>query len=195
MSCATGCEARRGRATARGRSRPRSPRDRTNGEPCRSRRLATRLALALRGGFAGDDAIDPLLAGLLGHERQAELVAHHTGKEAAHRVRLPAGNLHDRSNGCSLPALEHLDHAVLLQTSLAGLGRLSRSFVPGVLATSRSDPAGTLVRSGFDPLLGFAGLLGLQLQSALVDLDGRKAALGDAQREWPVVLVTPPDRQ
>src|SRR5205085_12441405 len=53
-----------------------------------SRRLATRLALALRRGFPGDDAIDPLLAALLGHERQAELVAHHPGKEAADRVGL-----------------------------------------------------------------------------------------------------------
>src|SRR4051812_30127169 len=163
MWCATRCEAVRGRATARGRSRPRSLRDQMIGEPWRSRRLATRLALALRGGFAGDDAIDPLLAGLLGRERQAELVAHHTGKEAAHRVRLPPGRLHDRSNGCSLPALEHLDHPGLLRIRPAGLGRLSRSLVPGLLATSRSDPAWTLVRSGFDPLLDFAGFLGLRL--------------------------------
>src|SRR5256885_522160 len=38
--------------------------DRMLGEPRRSLRLATRLALAVRRGFPGDDAIDPLLAGL-----------------------------------------------------------------------------------------------------------------------------------
>src|SRR5215211_5591505 len=117
MSCATGCEAHRGRATARGRSRPRLPRDRMTGEASPSRRLAARLALALGGRFTGDDAVDPLLASLVGHEVEAELVAHHCGQEAAHRVRLPAGGLDDCRDGCSLPAAEHLDHPGLLRTS------------------------------------------------------------------------------
>src|SRR6266852_5077749 len=42
-------------------------------------RLAGRLAFAR--GIFGHDAIDPLHSGLLGHERQAELLAHHAGKE------------------------------------------------------------------------------------------------------------------
>src|SRR6266852_1771059 len=158
MSYATGCEARRGRATARGRSRPRSPRGRTIGEPCRSRRLATRLAFALRRGILGHNAIDPLLAGLLGHKRQAELVAHDPGKEAADRVGLPAGCLHDRRDGCSLPAMEHLDHPGLLRIGAVPANPRFGSFVRRLaLATSRS-PAGGLVVSRVGPWLGSAGL-------------------------------------
>jgi hypothetical protein len=74
-------------------------------------------------------------------------------------------------------------------------GLLARSLVPGLLSTSSSDPAAKLVRSEISPLLRLAGLLGLRLWSALIDLDGRKAALGGAQREWCVVLLTTPDRQ
>src|SRR6266446_6733988 len=171
MLCATECEARRGRATARGRSRPRSPRDRTIGESYRSRRLATRLALALRRGFPGDDAIDPLLAGLLGHERQAELVAHDPGKEAADRVRLPAGCLHDRRDGCALPAVQHRDHPGLLRIPPAGCGRALRNIVPGLLATGSSHPPRRLVRREIGTSLGVAGFLGLRRRAALVDPD------------------------
>jgi len=45
---------------------------------------------------------------------------------------------------------------------------------------SSSEPAGEIVRCEIGPLLGFAGFLGLRPWSALVDLDGRKAAFGDA---------------
>jgi hypothetical protein len=44
-------------------------------------------------------------------------------------------------------------------------------------------------------LLGFGRFLSLRQRAALVDLDGRKAASGDAQRERPILLVTAPDRQ
>jgi hypothetical protein len=44
-------------------------------------------------------------------------------------------------------------------------------------------------------LLGFAGSLGVRLRAAFVDLDGRKTASGDSQRERPILLVAPPDRQ
>ena len=83
-------EARRGRATARGRSRSRSPRDRMMGEACRSRRLAARPAFALRRDIVRHDAVDARFAGLLGDQRQAELGAHHSGQEAADRVGLPS---------------------------------------------------------------------------------------------------------
>jgi hypothetical protein len=76
-SCARGCEARRGRAAARGRSRPRSPRDQMFGEACRSRRFVTRLAFAFRRDIVRDNAIDALFAVLLGDKHQAELLAHH----------------------------------------------------------------------------------------------------------------------
>jgi len=44
-------------------------------------------------------------------------------------------------------------------------------------------------------LLGLAGVVGLRQPAAPVGLDGGKAALGDAQRQWSFVLVTAPDRQ
>jgi hypothetical protein len=56
-SCATGREAHRGRGTARGRSRPRSPRDRTKGEAWQS-------ALSLRRDILRYDAVDPLFTWL-----------------------------------------------------------------------------------------------------------------------------------
>src|SRR6266516_1700624 len=51
-----------------------------------------------------------------------------------------------------------------------------------------------LARCGIGPLLGLVGFLGRRLRAAFVDLDGRKAAPGDTQRERPILLVTPPDR-
>jgi len=44
-------------------------------------------------------------------------------------------------------------------------------------------------------LLGVPGFLGLRRRSALVDLDGRKPTLGDAQRACSFLLVRAPDRQ
>jgi hypothetical protein len=49
-----------------------------------------------------DDAVDPLLPGFLGHQRQAELLAHHGGKEAADRVLLPARYLYNGGDRCTL---------------------------------------------------------------------------------------------
>ena len=112
-------------------------------------------------------------------------------KEAAHRGGPPPGRLDDRRDGCPLPAVEYLDHPGLFRISPTEPG--SRSL--GVLATSSTDPAGRLVKSEIGRLRGFAGFLGLRLRGALVELDGRKAELGDAQRDWPIVLITAPDRQ
>src|SRR5215211_340142 len=162
MSCATGCEGRRGRATARGRSRPRLPRDRMTGGPCRSCRLTARLALALGDRFTGDDAIDPLLAGLVGHEVETELVAHHCGQEAAHRVRLPAGGFDDCRDGCSLPAAEHLDHPGLLRTSPAGIaGFLASALGP----MSGRGPSPRVIRCDIAHLRGASGYLALLWRS------------------------------
>src|SRR6266481_5193917 len=67
---------------------------------------ALRVDLPLRGGFFDQDAVDPLRAGFLGHQPQAEPLAQHAGKEAADRVLLPAGRLHDGRDGRALLALE-----------------------------------------------------------------------------------------
>src|SRR5262245_26808298 len=45
------------------------------------------------------DLVDPLAVDFLRSELQLEALAHHAGKKAAHRVRLPAGCLHHRVNG------------------------------------------------------------------------------------------------
>ena len=55
--------------------------DRALGHGLPSGRLAAALALAC--GILDRDAVDPLGAGLLGHEREAELLAHHACKEPA----------------------------------------------------------------------------------------------------------------
>jgi hypothetical protein len=44
--------------------------------------------------------IDAVTVGLLGAQLQAELLAHHARKEAADRVLLPAGCLHDSGDRC-----------------------------------------------------------------------------------------------
>jgi hypothetical protein len=74
-------------------------------------------------------------------------VAHHPSKEAADRVGLPSGRLHDGGDGRALAAMEHLDHPGLLRSPPAGLGRLSRSHVPGLLARSLA-PSPSKPRSG-----------------------------------------------
>src|SRR5207237_10728336 len=50
------------------------------------------------GGLAGDDAVDSFAVGLLRSQRQPELPAHNAGKEAAHRMLLPASRFHDRGD-------------------------------------------------------------------------------------------------
>src|SRR5690242_1241234 len=101
MSCAIESESHRRRATAHGRSRPRLPRGHTRDEAWSSRRLATLPAFALRRDITRDDAVDALVAGLLGDKRQAELLAHYCGKEASNRVFLPTCRLHDGGDRCA----------------------------------------------------------------------------------------------
>ena len=63
---------------------------------CRRRRWLGDGRRGLRSGrLPGSHTIDAFAVGLLGRQRQAELLAHNTGKEAAHRVLLPTGRLHD----------------------------------------------------------------------------------------------------
>src|SRR5580693_4775719 len=49
-----------------------------------------------------DHAIDPLAIRLLGLQGQPELLAHHPGLKAAHRMGLPAGRRDDGRNGGAL---------------------------------------------------------------------------------------------
>src|SRR5450759_3108085 len=79
--------------------------------------------------FACHDAIDSLRASFFGHERQAEPLAHHACEEAADRVLLPIGRLHDGHDGCALPALQHLDDAGLFRIAWIWLSRLLASVV------------------------------------------------------------------
>src|SRR5712671_2787739 len=181
-----GCEGRRGRATGCGRSRPRSPRDRMIAGSCGSSGLASGLALA-RLGLAAD-AIDARVAGLLGYQRQAELLAHHAGEEAAHRVLLPAGRLHDGRDGRTLPALQHGDHRRLLRLRLPGFGEPAR--LAGPLAGGRG-PARSRAGLALGPRPGLGGArLG-----TLAGADRGEAARGDAQRNRSLVFAAPPLRQ
>ena len=70
-----GCEARRGRATAGGRSRPRSTRNQTLGEACRSRRVAARLAFAMRRDIVRH-AVDARFASFLGEPQPLRISTH-----------------------------------------------------------------------------------------------------------------------
>src|SRR6266478_2288728 len=65
-----------------------------------SGRLAS--ALALVGRVLELDAVHPLGAGLLRHQRKAELLAHHARKEPAHRVRLPTRCFDDCGDSAAL---------------------------------------------------------------------------------------------
>jgi hypothetical protein len=100
----------------RGQSRPRLPRD-SRYEP---RMLVTPpcdpaclCALLL---YPSRHSINSLRAGLLRRQRQAESL-----QEAAHRMRLPAGRLHDGRNGCALRTPEEREHPGLLHGRRAPL--------------------------------------------------------------------------
>src|ERR1700733_13730006 len=83
--------------------------------------LANRLALTFGRARLVGDAVDALIAGFLGDEVEAELLAYNARKEAAHRVLLPARHLHDGRNGSPTAALEHGNHRSLLRLRPAGL--------------------------------------------------------------------------
>src|SRR5262249_10580937 len=61
----------------------------------------------------GRHTIDAVTVGLLGEQRQAKLLAHHACKEAADRVLLPAGCLHDGSDRCPLGLSEQGEDRLL----------------------------------------------------------------------------------
>ncbi len=65
------------------------------------------------GRLSGGHTINAFAVGLLRCQRQAELLAHHTGKEAADRVLLPAGRLHDGGDRCPLGLSEQGEDGLL----------------------------------------------------------------------------------
>ena len=94
------------------------------------RSIAGRLSLA------GDDAIDAVRSLLLlGLESETELLAHDTGKEAAHRVLLPASRLHNGRNRNALRPAQHADDFGLFGICpWFGLGRFPDVFILAGLA-------------------------------------------------------------
>lgn len=60
------------------------------------------------------DAVDPIAFALFGFQRQAELLADHPGQEAADRMLLPLGDLHDLGDGRAMGPLEQAKNLLLL---------------------------------------------------------------------------------
>src|SRR5882757_2838000 len=107
--------ARRGRTSGYARSRPRSPAGRSPAAPSLGGRTVVIFTLGFRfGRLARNDAIDSHALGLLGFEHEAELLAHHRCEEAAHRVLLPAGRLHDRGDCRPFGLAQQRNHGCLL---------------------------------------------------------------------------------
>ena len=67
--------------------------------------------MGLLGG--ADEADITLVADLLGNQVQLELLFDYASEEAAHRVLLPVGGVHDCCDGGALRLLQHLQHSRL----------------------------------------------------------------------------------
>ena len=70
--------------------------------------------------LASDDPIDALALVFLRLQLEPELLAHHTGKEPAYRMRLPAGALHDGGNGGAARTTQQPQHPRLLRIARVG---------------------------------------------------------------------------
>src|SRR5262249_34381963 len=138
----------RDRADARSRCRAplrpappdRSPRVAWRSSSATARAAGIRTSTPARG-----DAIGPITAiGVLRAQFEAELLAHHPGEEAAHRMLLPMGRTHDGRNRRSLRAAQHRQHASLFRTRPAfargaGFGlRLARRLLLASLLPCRN---------------------------------------------------------
>src|SRR6202162_4011470 len=146
----------------------------------RSRGLAARPALSALG---ADDAIHALAVQLLGDEGEAQLLSDCAGEEASHRVLLPSRLLHDRRDRGPLRPAQQRNHVGLL-----GTGARSGRFISPALSR-----AGYL--RGFAPAYRRGGqLLGRvirPLAGSVLDPDGVKALLGDAQGARTVAITSP----
>ena len=58
--------------------------------------------------------------GLLGHECEAKLLLHHSGKETPHRMRLPPRRFRNSCNGSAAFASQQTEHAIMFRSG-AGL--------------------------------------------------------------------------
>src|SRR5271157_4595524 len=97
-----------------------------------------------------DDAIDPVTVALLRAKIEAELLAHHTGEKAAHRMLLPMVRPHDGGNGRSFWSVQHREHASLLRARPAVMERASLS----LRLTGAMPLASGLPRRNGNPLAG-----------------------------------------
>ena len=138
-------------------------------------------ALSLR---RADDAVDPLVADLLGGQFKPELLDHDAGEEAAHRMLLPAGRLHDGRDGRALRRLQHRDDVGLLgvgpRAARCLFGR--RGSLPALAAFRRRLRGWRrrLWRLG-------RGSSSMRLFISIADPDRRKPGLGDLQRMRAVI--------
>src|SRR5438552_1260495 len=104
-------------------SRPRSPAGQSTAAPWLGSPEVDVLGFCL-GGLA-DDAVDSSAVGLLRSQRQPELPTHHAGQEAADRMLLPAGRLHDCGDRYTLGVSEQAEYGRLLGPAA---GRTRASF-------------------------------------------------------------------
>src|SRR6202030_4548132 len=133
----------RGRATECDRSRPRSL-----GYPPKPWLSGRRYGdLRLRFGRLSDRyTINAFGPGLLRYQGQAELLAHHTRKEAADRVLLPTRRLHDGGDRCPLPLSEQGKDGLLLCPAAGHVPRLRRLFRAALGARKLGLSGGFAVR-------------------------------------------------
>src|ERR1700751_5581055 len=126
MRYANGCEAdqRRDHAGAQSRRRvsrgPAAP-DRSSPAAWLSGWPPLGLGRGSLAAISARDPVDPVAVHLLRAELELEALAHHAGKKAAHRVRLPAGGLHHRSDRCACGGLQQGDDARLLRAAIGPL--------------------------------------------------------------------------
>src|SRR5262249_5405644 len=77
--------------------------------------LRTRHTRGIGGSLAGNHPIHALAVRLLRLQPEPELLAHHGGREGAHRVRLPAGGARDGGDGGAARSAQQCQHSRLLR--------------------------------------------------------------------------------
>ncbi len=112
------------------------------------------------GRLSGRHAINALSPGLLRYQCQAELLAHHTRKEAADRVLLPAGRLHDGGDRCPLGLSKQSEDGLLLGPAAGrtqGNGRRLRRSVRAALGARNLGLSGGFAMRHLRILFGCDG--------------------------------------
>ena len=122
-------------APVRQRSQVRVRRPRARPKPWLGGRLCGDLRLRF-GRLSGRHTINAFGPGLLRYQGQAELLAHHTRKEAADRVLLPARRLHNSGDRCPLGLPKQGEDGLLLGPAA---GRNPREWSQASQAVSRGS--------------------------------------------------------